>query len=368
MRFATAWATAKVLLVAAVDVRPLRRRRGQRSASSVIPMVQINDDPYVRHSLLTSTFFPKTRLLVLGNPKAAGTTLRWWLLAAHGVDVRARTAKSLWGESAPFQTVWDPAIDLEFTWGCLSLQQQQDALTSTDVLTVHPVRHPLSRLFSAWSSKYLVGEPYYSERLPDGFPTVPDTVEDENHVAELFEKFVDALHDTVSEGDFLALDVHFWPQARLLARPMEGDELVVRQEHMAEGLAAIASYLAERDLEAGEAPRINETVVPYRDELVSDRTKDMAIALYGEDFERWQYPRDLPPSSSRPVDIEWLNDVRGRNRRYGVLHREVLRAHDENAHLRAEEERLSRRERELLNSTSWKVTRPLRWVSNNAKR
>jgi hypothetical protein len=35
-------------------------------------------------------FFPSTRLFVAGNSKAAGTTLRWSLLAAHGVDVRAR--------------------------------------------------------------------------------------------------------------------------------------------------------------------------------------------------------------------------------------------------------------------------------------
>ena len=325
-------------------------------------------DPYVEHSLRTSMFFASTRLFVAGNPKAAGTTLRWWLLAAHGVDVPARTADSWWGESAPYQTVWDAHVDLDYTWGDLSEQQRNDGLTSPDVLTVLPVRHPLSRLFSAWSGKYLVGEPYYSERLPAGFPTVPDTVEDENHVAELFEKFVDALHDTVSEGDFLTLDVHLWPQARLLARPLAGDELVLRQEHMAEGLAAIGSHLAERDLDPGEAPRINETVVPYRDEFVSDRTKHMAIALYGEDFERWQYPRELPPSSSRPVDIEWLNDVRGRNRRYGVLHRELLRAHGENARLHAEEERLARRERELLDSTSWKVTRPLRWASENVRR
>lgn len=331
-------------------------------------MASPDSDPYVEHSLRTSMFFPSTRLFVAGNPKAAGTTLRWWLLSAHGVDVPTRTADSWWGESAPYQTVWDAHVDLDYAWGDLSEQQRTDALSSPDVLTVLPVRHPLSRLFSTWTSKYLVGEPYYSERLPDGFPTVPETVEDENHVAELFEKFVDALHDTVSDGGFLALDVHFWPQARLLSRNLKGEEFVVRQEQMAEGLAAITVYLADRDLDAGEAPRINETVVPYRDEFVSERTKDMAIALYSEDFDRWQYPRELPPSSSRHFDIEWLNDVRGRNRRYGVLHRELIRAHDENVRGREEQERLSRREHELLESTSWKITRPLRWVSDNVKR
>ena len=223
---------------------------------------------------------------------------------------------------------------------------------------------PISRLFSAWSGKYLVGEPYYSARLPDGFPTVPETVQDEHHIAELFEKFVDALHNAVCDGDFLPLDVHFWPQTRLLARPVAGEELVVRQEQMGKGLAALATYLAGQGLDAGEAPHINETVVPYRDEFMSPRTRDLAIALYGEDFDRWKYPRDLPPSGSRTVDIDWLNDVRGRNRRYGVLHRELLRVQEESSRYRAETGRLTKRESELVESTSWKVTRPLRWLGN----
>ncbi len=321
-------------------------------------------DPYVEHSLRTSMFFPATRLFVAGNPKAAGTTLRWWLLQAHGVDLAARTADSWWGESAPFQTVWDSHVDLDYAWGDLSEAQRQDALSSPDVLTVHPVRHPVSRLFSTWSGKYLTGEPYYAERLPSGFPEVPASVDDDSHIAELFEKFVDALDATVSDHDFLAMDVHFWPQHLLLARHPVGVELVLRQESMGQGLAAIESHLRAHGLEAGTAPRINETVVPYRAELVSDRAADVAISLYEGDFDRWEYPRERPTSSSRTVDVDWLNDVRGRNRRYGVIHRALGGLRDENAQLRDEQSRLTRREQELLESTSWKLTGPLRWASD----
>ena len=331
-------------------------------------MVQIDSDPYIRHSLHTSMFFPSTRLFVAGNPKAAGTTLRWWLLAAHGVDVRARTAESWWGESAPFQTVWDQGIDLVYTWGDLSAEQRDDALTSTDVLTVQPVRHPLSRLFSAWSGKYLVGEPYYAERLPEGFPKLPEAIESEQHIADLFEEFVVALHELVSERGFLAVDVHLWPQYRLLARPPAGDGLVLRQESMAEGLRTIGEYLRQRGLDAGEAPRINETVIPYRTELVTDRTFDLVVSMYSDDFEHWQYERDRPRSSSRLINIDWLNDVRGRNARYGVLHRALIHQRDENARLETEIGHLKDRENDLLESTSWKVTGPLRWVGDKSKR
>ena len=95
----------------------------------------VAEDPYVEHSLRTSMFFPTSRLFVAGNPKAAGTTLRWWLLGAHGVDVSARTAASWRGESAPFQAVWDAGLDLEFTWNDLTAAQRHDALTSEDVTT-----------------------------------------------------------------------------------------------------------------------------------------------------------------------------------------------------------------------------------------
>jgi hypothetical protein len=331
-------------------------------------MVQIDSDPYIKHSLHTSMFFPSTRLFVAGNPKAAGTTLRWWLLAAHGVDVRARTAESWWGESAPFQTVWDQRVDLKFTWGDLSAEQRDDAITSTDVLTVQPVRHPLSRLFSAWSGKYLIGEPYYVKRLPEAFPKMPETIDDEQHIADLFEEFVAALHDVVAERGFLAVDVHLWPQYRLLARPPAGDRVVLRQEEMGEGISTIREYLKQRGLEVGEAPRINETVVPYRTELVTDQTFDRVGSLYTEDFERWQYQRARPKSSSRAIDLDWLNDVRGRNARYGVVHQALVQQRDENARLRDEIANLRNREHELRDSTSWKVTGPLRWVSKKARR
>lgn len=330
-------------------------------------MVQPGSDPYVEHSLRTSMFFPATRLLIAGNPKAAGTMLRWWLLSAHGIDVADRTATSWWGESAPFQTVWDDSIDLDFTWGDLPDAQRDDALTSPDVLTVHPVRHPVSRLFSAWSGKYLIGEPYYNERLPEEFRPIPASVESNEQISDAFEQFVVDLHRVVSAGDFAAVDVHFWPQHRLLGRPAAGEVLDLRQESMQGGIAAITTHLKEHGLAVGAPARLNETVVPYRAELVSDIAMKLTAELYAADFERWRYDRERPSSSSRAVDIDWLNDVRGRNRRYGVLHRALTKAHEQNAKLQQEVDHYRRREHELLGSTSWKVTGPLRWVSDKTK-
>jgi hypothetical protein len=334
-------------------------------------MGQPEIDPFIEHSLRTSMFFPVTRLFVAGNPKCAGTTLRWWLLSVHGVDVAERTRNSWWGESAPFQTVWDSGVELDFTWRDLSPSRREDALTSADVLTVNPTRHPVSRLFSAWSGKYLIDEPYYEDRLPEGFARLPASIDSDSQITELFERFTSDLRSFVDANGFEQVDVHFWPQHRLLGRHPVGEVLVLRQESMTDGLTAIANHLSEHGLTPGEAPRINETVVAYRGDLVTDAALTNAKALYAEDFAKYDYPEERPADSSRAargIDLDWLNDVRGRNARYGVIHRNLTRLQRENDELRDVTAQARSREDELMETTSWKVTGPLRWVSDKTKR
>ena len=327
-----------------------------------------NRDRFIEHSLHTSMFFPQTRLMVAGNPKAAGTTLRWWLLTAHGIDVDESIRGSWWGESAPRQAVWDDHAATRYIWPQLSEEVREDALESTDVLTVLPVRHPVTRAFSSWSSKYLVAEPYYEDRLPEDFGRLPETLSDADDVAQHFEAFATTLGQVVDERGFDEIDVHLWPQHRLLARTPLGPVLTLRQEAMKGGLDQIADHLRSHGIDPGTAPRINETVVPYLNELVTDKAFSSVVAIYGDDLDHFGYSRERPPSSSRPLDIDWLNDVRGRNQRYGFLHRSLLHESDENRRLRREVETAHRREEELLGSTSWKATAPLRAVSRLARR
>ena len=325
-------------------------------------------DRFVQHSLRTSMFFPQSRLFVSGNPKAAGTTLRWWLLEAHGIDVHERTSSSWWGESAPFQTVWDDAMRLEYVWPQLSEEAQRDALESDDVVTVMPIRNPVTRTFSAWSGKFLTCEPYYNDNLPNTFVVDLEPVASAEAITEQFETFMGALADVVKAEGFDSLDVHLWPQSQLLAREPAGPTIELRQESMSEGLDAITAHLRERGVEVQPAPRINETVVPYLAELITDSALAVIQELYHDDFARWSYSEDRPPSSKRELDIDWLNDVRGRNSRYGALHRALMEQAREREQLQRDINDARIREEQLTESASWRVTEPLRWVSDRARK
>lgn len=330
-----------------------------------------SDDRFVAHSLRTSMFFTGSRLLVRGNPKAAGTTLRWWLLQAHGVDVAAAVADSLWNESGPAQTVWDERVDLRYTWRRLDDAERRDALQADDVVSVHPVRHPQTRAFAAWASKYLTLEPHYHERLPDGFPSPPASIDSVEQVASMYEQFVLTLGRHVADAEWDGVDVHFWPQHRLLAPAASGPVLLLRQEEMTAGLAAIAAHLVEHRIDPPEVPRINESVIPYQPELVTPASTEAVRQLYGADFTTWSYDVTPPAGSSRTIDLDWLNDVRGRNRRYAVMCAAATARRDETALDLAARRQLATvtAERDaLLASTSWRVSAPLRWVSGRVRR
>ncbi|MFZ0324779.1 MAG: sulfotransferase family 2 domain-containing protein [Actinomycetes bacterium] len=323
-------------------------------------------DPFVDHSIRTSVFFPVSRLFVSGNPKAAGTSLRWWLLQSHGIDVAKRTEGSLWGESAPAQTVWDGSVNLRFTWDSLSDAERDDALSSVDVLSVLAVRHPVTRAFSSWAGKYLTLEPYYNERLGDEFPLPPDQIDSREQIRDLFEEFVLTVAARTMDADrWVGFDVHFWPQHLLLARTPVGPTLQLRQESMGEGLAAIDAHLLAHGITPAAVPRFNENVIPYQPDLVSESALTALVELYGPDFDAYDYDPTAPSATDRVVDLDWLNDVRGRNRRYEVVHRAAI---DGRQRTRAMQRRIDELDSELAAlraSRSWQVTQPLRWASEH---
>jgi hypothetical protein len=181
----------------------------------------------------------------------------------------------------------------------------------------------------------------------------------------MFDEFMVSLTAHVSEAsDWEDLDVHFWPQHRLLGRQTLGQTLLVRQEGMSAGLDQIRQHLKEHGIDAPPMPRINESVVPYQAEFISDSALQMIAQLYAGDFDRWDYQMQVAEAKSKAVDLAWLNDVRGRNRRYAVIHRAAIQAADRVNALEHELHSAEEREAALLASHSWRVTKPMRLISD----
>ena len=151
--------------------------------------------------------------------------------------------------------------------------------------------------------------------------------------------------------------------------------MILRQESMSAGLEEIIAHLGGYGIDAPPMPRINENVVSYQPDLVSDEAGALVAELYAEDYAAFGYTEALPTARAGDVDLEWLNDVRGRNRRYGVIHRAAMEAR---RHIQALEKELEVgrgqaraaeiHQQAVLSSRSWRVTRPVRWASDQTSR
>ncbi len=108
---------------------------------------------------------PGWRLLYISIPKAAGTSLNVALTRTAGVAFPGTFTQSLGEESLVSQTIWDGAAGGRPMVSSLEYAAFEDLMRQglRHVFTV--VRHPVERLLTTWSSKYLVRAPYYRSRL-----------------------------------------------------------------------------------------------------------------------------------------------------------------------------------------------------------
>ena len=197
---------------------------------------------------------------------------------------------------------------------------------------------------------------------------VEGDVESPEQVAELFEVFIGALAAHVDENGWKGFDVHFWPQHLLLGRRPAGRVLTLRAgvARRGAGRRAGASRVPWHHRGAGTTDQRDDRRLPPRP---GDRGGDgSSLALYSADFPAWDYLPRLLRRGARPIDFAWLNDVRGRNGRYQVVHEAAMHGETRERELLADVARARTREQELLASTSWRITRPVRAVSDVVRR
>lgn len=268
-------------------------------------------------------FLPQARVWALNNPKTAGTSLRWWMLAAAGIDVAKLTRDSLWRESSPGQVVWDQTAGIPFAWENLSEDDKFVAESGEDVIRIVPVRHPVSRVLATWSSKYLSAEPGYEANLPSWMPRVADSLPTIEAVAASFEEFVTAIAE--SDEPWTSLNAHNWPQHLLLQTYLDSPHLLVRQESLQEDLTPVRHRLEQAFGQAGPLPRLNISLLAAHPDVLTEGALEAIYSAYSGDFDVFGYQRSAPSRPADPPSLGWINDVRGRNRRYGVVQHAATR-------------------------------------------
>ncbi len=316
----------------------------------------------------------EARLLYLDTPKTAGTAIKSALMrmeGAHAHELRgSRTA-----ESTPEMLVHDRALNPVPSLTRVPADVAEEALTSPDWLRFCVVRHPTSRLFSAWFSKVLLREPGYEQRLGGNAVPLPERLESIQQIVSLFEDFVRLLHDDdrAREGD-----VHWHTQWSLLLGDDIDWSVVAHYERLDADLGPVIDHVAEQGVTWPGLPRVNVSGMQLTPGDLKADTSSAIATVYADDFAHFGYPASLPATTGHDAlpdrddaFLLYVNSSIGRNRRVEELHQELMKEEARSAdrqrqidHLVAELEATRRdasaRLAEVYESRSWRVTRPLR--------
>ena len=191
---------------------------------------------FTQHVLQRTVVLPELRVLFLPVPKAGCTSVLWLLAEMAGLEAE-QFARSPLPEVSPALTVHDMNV-----WGAgrrlgdFEGPERDRILSEDGWLRFSLVRHPGTRLWSAWQSKLLLREPRFVEELGDApwFPRVPD---DPAHVVEDFRRFVAALPGGNAE------DVH-WAVQRHLTDQLPLDH-IGRVERLPETLTVLRAHVGD---------------------------------------------------------------------------------------------------------------------------
>ncbi|GAA4361868.1 sulfotransferase family 2 domain-containing protein [Angustibacter luteus] len=262
---------------------------------------------------------PQWRLLFISVPKAAGTSLNIALTRSAGIPFPGRFLYSTGEESLVSQTIWDGAAGGRPTVDGLA-DPAYDRLMREGLGTVFTVvRHPVARLLSTWSSKYLVRAPYYRTRigLPDD--ALVQFTELDQVLADL-DRLVDHLYENPG---IERRDGHLTAQRDLLRGDLRRFDHVGRAERLPDTVGWLSARLAELGVGLHPVGRDNESVASVDPAMLRPRTlsrmRDLAAAdcaFLGYDVDDLPTGGSLCAASLPAINREIEHQVRAE-----VLHR-----------------------------------------------
>jgi hypothetical protein len=277
----------------------------------------------------TATYvLPKWKTVYVSVPKAACTSLKWLVAGLQGEDTDHIC------EGSSLETSRQMSIHIRHKWQHTPKLHDLDAETLAEIrpdngwFIFGVARHPSARLWSGWQSKFLLQEPRFQDRYPDGpWPRVPETTAD---VVEDFQTFVRAL--TGDEPVSVADDRHFLDQVSLL-RPQTVDySRIYRTDELGLLLDDLERHLKPLGLETmPKLARSNETPLPPVRAAFGPEILELIQSRYARDFEQFGYheplPNDLAPADEYTTDqLVEVGRLVERAERIGNLYRMYVRA------------------------------------------
>jgi sulfotransferase famil protein len=252
--------------------------------------------PFAQHVLQRTVVLPELRVLFVPVPKAGCTTVLWLLAELAGIPTET-FAQSPLPEVSPALTVHDMRFWDNHRLDDYEGDERERMLVEEGWLRFATVRHPATRLWSAWQSKVLLREPRFVESFGDEpwFPRIPKEPAD---IVEDFRRFVTALADGTVE------DVH-WAVQHDLVRQLPLSH-VGRVERLDDTLALLRDHVSE-DRWPVATPHQNRAPLPMPPGAYDDAAAAALHERYRADFDEFGYDR-APPADGVDAD-EWQRQV-----------------------------------------------------------
>jgi Sulfotransferase family len=280
---------------------------------------------FSRHLEQRTVVLPDLRVLYLPTPKAGCTTVLWLLAELAGIPADT-FARSTLPEVSPALTVHDMSLwGEEHALAYYEGRRRESVLTDEGWFRFSIVRHPGTRLWSAWHSKLLLREPRFVAEFSGEpwFPRVPERPAD---LVEDFRRFVAALPSGAVE------DVHWAVQDDLIKQlPLTH---VGKVERLDETLALLQAHVPDKVW-----PRAigleNRTALPLPPGAYDEAAAAVLHDRYRADFEHFDY-EPVPLADDDMAFADWerriepllpfLRDTIDKHARIGQLDRSARSA------------------------------------------
>jgi hypothetical protein len=291
---------------------------------SAAEVLALRSDPTVWGDLAYGSFVLDPGAVVyVETPKVACTSLKRFVAAVAGQRFEDSPSETNRAETNPNVLVHDRSLVPAPALTDLAEPDLGRILGDDGWLRFCVVRNPFGRVYSAWESKVLVGDPAMLDRF--GPPGEDDVVVDgQLDVRGSFGRFV---HQLAHRSADWFVDLHLRPQRRVVHLDAIPYTRIVRLEELDAFVPELRAHLrAHGATDPGDPPRANEGLgVSWRD-AYDAASVEVVAGLYAEDLAAFGYPTTLEigddPLLLPPVAVRLLDGLRRRNRRIAQLLRD----------------------------------------------